>query len=177
MADDDAQLYVRAALSKPPTPGPDGPDEGFRKGHRDRTSATGNGSLTRRKPANSRELVTSRLQESRHLMPKDSTDRLPCATALECLIQDSGSPAPFCCCASGHARESPCATCGAAKVPKRAGESLEIDYAAPRERLFAEEVGAGRLCRFSECPRPENCSAAPALSSQPLRGRQLHRLP
>jgi HD-like signal output (HDOD) protein len=175
MAAADAQLRPVRALFKAATPGPAAPDEGFPEGTVIDTSAPVTGQLNAvGKPANSRELVLSRLQDVTDLIAQGQGLTATLRTALECL-HIRVYPLHFAVARSGHAA-NPCAPV-VRRRHKSAGESPGNRY-----RHTGRLVRGGGPARVgsadSECPRPENCSAPPALFHRSLSAdRQLHRPP
>jgi HD-like signal output (HDOD) protein len=164
MAAADAQLRPVHALFKVEIPGSAAADEGFPEGTLIDTAATSapvTGQLNAvGKPANSRELVLSRLQDVTDLIAQGQGLTATLRTALECLhtgfgftrsillLREAGTPRI-------HAR----LWCG--DVTKAQASQLEIDIGVPGD-LFAEAVRRGSDLQIQNTRDPK---IAPRLPS------------
>jgi hypothetical protein len=164
MAAADAQLRPVHALFKVEIPGSAAADEGFPEGtliDAAATSAPVTGQLNAvGKPANSRELVLSRLQDVTDLIAQGQGLTATLRTALECLhtgfgftrsillLREAGTPRI-------HAR----LWCG--DVTKAQASQLEIDIGVPGD-LFAEAVRRGSDLQIQNTRDPK---IAPRLPS------------
>ena len=154
MAAADAQLRPVRALFKAAIPGPAAADEGFPEGTVIDTSPLVAGQLNAvGKPANSRDLVLSRLQDVTDLIAQGQGLTATLRTALECLhtgfgftrsillLREAGTPRL-------HAR----LWCG--DVTKAQASHLEIDIGTPGD-LFAEAVRRGSDLQIQDARDPK----------------------
>jgi GAF domain-containing protein len=160
MAAADSQLRPVRALFKAAIPGPAVVDEGFPEGTVIDTSAPVTGQLNAvGKPANSRELVLSRLQDVTDLIAQGQGLTATLRTALECLhtgfgftrsillLREAGTPRI-------HAR----LWCG--DVTKAQASNLEIDIGTPGD-LFAEAVRRGSDLQIQNARDPKIAARLP----------------
>jgi HD-like signal output (HDOD) protein len=160
MAAADAQLRPVRALFKAAIPGPAAVDEGFPEGTVIDISAPVTGQLNAvGKPANSRELVLSRLQDVTDLIAQGQGLTATLRTALECLhtgfgfthsillLREAGTPRI-------HAR----LWCG--DVTKAQASHLEIDISTPGD-LFAEAVRRGSDLQIQNVRDPNIAARLP----------------
>jgi HD-like signal output (HDOD) protein len=161
MAAADAQLRPVRALFKAAIPGPAVADAGFPEGTVIDTAAPVTGQLNAvGKPANSRELVLSRLQDVTDLIAQGQGLTATLRTALECLhtgfgytrsillLREAGTPRI-------HAR----LWCG--DVTKAQASRLEIDISAAGD-LFAEAVRRGSDLQIQNARDPKIAERLPA---------------
>jgi HD-like signal output (HDOD) protein len=160
MAAADSQLRPVRALFKAAIPGPAVVDEGFPEGTVIDTAAPVTGLLNAvGKPANSRELVLSRLQDVTDLIAQGQGLTATLRTALECLhtgfgftrsillLREAGTPRI-------HAR----LWCG--DVTKAQASHLEIDIGTPGD-LFAEAVRRGSDLQIQNARDPKIAARLP----------------
>jgi HD-like signal output (HDOD) protein len=160
MAAADSQLRPVRALFKAAIPGPAAVDEGFPEGTVIDTSVPVTGLLNAvGKPANSRELVLSRLQDVTDLIAQGQGLTATLRTALECLhtgfgftrsillLREAGTPRI-------HAR----LWCG--DVTKAQASHLEIDIGSPGD-LFAEAVRRGSDLQIQNARDPKIAARLP----------------
>src|ERR1700680_772250 len=160
MAAADAQLRPVRALFQDAIPGPAGADEGFPEGTVIDAVAPVTGQLNAvGKPANSRELVLSRLQDVTDLIAQGQGLTATLRTALECLhtgfgysrsillLREAGTPRI-------HAR----LWCG--DVTKAQASHLEIDIGTPGD-LFSEAVRRGSDLQIQNARDPKIAARLP----------------